>query len=125
MYIENFRNVHKTHKLRGGKDLAESVELLLCDLLHNVPHQQDHQKSDHEFFHVKDMIAFRDFAENALLRGGREHIYVSPYSLLPGGGVFVLARKRLKRVLVIRRCFWCSGRCYRVLSTKTIGKTHG
>lgn len=31
VYIEKFCNLLKTHKLKGGEDQGESVDLLLCD----------------------------------------------------------------------------------------------
>lgn len=31
VYTKHFRNLYKTHKLQGGEDLDESVELIPCD----------------------------------------------------------------------------------------------
>lgn len=40
-YNENVQIQQKTHELRGGETLAESVDPLLCDSLYNVHLQQN------------------------------------------------------------------------------------
>lgn len=50
-------------------------------------------------FNGKDMDELCDFAEYVLSVEDTDISFVQPYRLCPGGGVFGLAWKRLKRVL--------------------------
>lgn len=77
VYTEGFWSQHKTHELQNCKDLDESVDLLIYDLLYSVCHQQDLQNSDHEMLNAKDKDAFCDFVEYVRSSGGHG-LFCSP-----------------------------------------------
>lgn len=125
VYKKDFRNLHETHKPQGSKDLAESVDLLLCDPLYNIRHQQELQNNKHCVFVAKKM---EDFESLQKMYQGVETInisFVPPHSLPSSGGVFAPVRKKRRGLLVIWRCLrWRSRHGYMVVSTETICRTH-
>lgn len=75
IYIEDFRNLLTIYKLWGGKDLGESVDLLLCDHPNIVRRQQDFQNSDHDVFNATDMDIICGVAKYVLQRGVLGHFF--------------------------------------------------
>lgn len=69
VYVEDFRNIHKTHELQGGEDQAESVELLLRDPSYRARRQQVIENNDYDIINGRDMEAFCEFTENVFKCG--------------------------------------------------------
>lgn len=77
VYTNDFRNLHETHELQGGKGVGESIDMLPCDPPYNFCCQQDLQNSCEEVFDANEMEKHCYFAEYVLNRGGRGHIFCS------------------------------------------------
>lgn len=55
VYNDDFRSWHRTYKLQEAEDLAENVELLLCDTLYNVRREQDFPNKSHNVINAMDV----------------------------------------------------------------------
>lgn len=75
VYKKYFRNSYETHKLQGGGDLGESIDLLLFNSSYNLRRWQYFRDIYHNVFCADNKDAFCNFAGYVLKREGHGNIF--------------------------------------------------
>lgn len=125
VFNDDFQSLRKTHELQTEKNMAESDDMILCNLLYNVCHQQELQNRENEVSNTKDIELFRKFAENGLKhRAIRQMFYFAAWLTSRQHSLCAL-KEKVNMVLVKQRYLnWSRRRFPTVVRPVIICKTN-